>query len=149
MQQGSQINLKAAGVVALAVAAAVLWGPRLWHNDVQVCQRVFAGLVRGDEGIHDAIDWEHLSAMGVEAGKTFAALPNDWERTRYKQMFIAGFAKGFAENGAKASDFTGWRVRERNGEQTLVAADYASKGKTLLLGLSHAGGGKLTSIQWQ
>ncbi len=116
--------------------------------EIRVCRSALEGLSRGQAWAQGRVDWNRLSAMGMNVGATYASLPNDRERARYRQAFITQFSKGFKGTGASARDFINWRVVERETDRIVVAADYPGKGKTLLMTITARGKQRVESIQW-
>lgn len=135
-------------VLVLAIGAVAVFAMR-GGSDVEVCRRVFQGLAEGRPGVHRRIDWERLKALDVDVGATYAALPDNQERARYRQAFIERFAAGFQGTGGRPEAFVGWRAQGRTDDgRVVVAADYEGKHKTLLLGVSGGWRKKVVSIQW-
>ena len=136
-----------------ALAAAMLLGGsvvmRLVQGDAGVGREIFSGLVNGRQSVHSRIDWEHLKALDVDVGATYTALPDEQQQEAYRTAFIERFSREFQSTGASLKDFSGWRLQERQDDQTIVAVDYPKKQKTLLLAVSDGGTKKLTGIQWQ
>ena len=133
-------------LVAIVVIVAVVW--RVFQGDVQFCRSVFHDLVAAKLSVARHIDWEHLQAMEQSIGKDYAAFTTDKEREIYREGFIRGVAQGFQSSGARAKDFTNWRVHGHTPEQITIAADYPKKQQTLLLVMSASGPKKLVGIQW-
>lgn len=131
----------AASVVAAAAAGALI--VRAGSGEVRRCQRVFAGLARGDAGVRAAIDWERLKALDVDVGAAYAQLPDEQEKREYERAFIRSFAQGFRQGGAAVKGFTNWRMSEDG----TVRADYPAKQKTLRLRLS-PDGRRVQEIGW-
>ena len=140
---GSAALLMAIGAIAVVIM-------RGSGNDVELCRRVFQGLAEGRQGVHRRIDWQRLKALDVDVGAAYAALPNDQERVRYRRAFIEQFCAGFRGTGGHSDAFVRWRAQGRADDgRVVVAADYATKQKTLLLQLEGGWNKKLVGIQWQ
>ena len=118
-------------------------------SDVTFSRRVFTGLANGSRLAQPHIAWEDLRAMGVDAGGTYRALPNDWERSQYRQAFIQYFSSAFKQQGATPRSFTRWRVDSKAAGQVVVAADYPAMGKTLLITSSRARPKRVQTIVWK
>ena len=140
-----RLKLEYAVAAGLAVVVAMVV-MNLVNSDVRWCQRVFAGLVKGNPSVRSAIAWDRFRAEDVDVGATYARLPNAQEQLGYQQGFIQSFSKGFQEEGGRLRSFTNWRA-ETDGS---VAVDYPAKQKTLLFHLSaEAGRRQLVGIGWQ
>lgn len=134
--------------LTLLVVASVVGITRLSRGDAGRCREAFQGLVKGRQSVQQRIDWGRLQAMGVNVGATYAGLPDDGARAKYRRLFVEYFSKGFLHTGARLDEFVRWRVHERTPERVVVAADYPAKQKTLLLTMA-VSGKKLEGIQWQ
>ncbi len=133
--------------IAVVTIAAGLWQGRV--SDVEFCRRTFQALGTGAPSVQSRIEWERLTALGIDVGAAYRGLPSDQERRQYRAAFVANFSNGFQQTGASASHFVRWRVEERTPERVTVAADYPAKGQTLLLGVSARGKKRLQVIQWK
>jgi len=136
----------ALGLLLAAGAAFVL---RMGQSDVDWCRGVLNALTKGKTSVSRQIDWEHLTALGVNVGATYRGLPNDQERAKYQQTFVQAFAAGFQHTGGDVNRFNHWRVLTHQGQQVVVAADYEGKQKVLLMAIPASGQKKLESLQWQ
>jgi len=116
----------------------------LFGQDVKLCKRVLTGLIQGNQAVRQNIDWDHLTALDVDVGATYAQFRDAHEQTAYQRMFVQKFAEGFAQANANASVFTGWRAQE-NGT---VTVDYPAKSKTLVFRLSKSGK-QIAGLAWQ
>ena len=146
--RASLFDLKmAAGMIAVVAIAAGLWQGRT--SDVEACRQAFRGLAAGAPSAQGRLDWERLTALGVDVGATYRGLPSDQERRRYREAFVANFSKGFQQTGATAEQFVRWRVEERTPETVTVAADYPAKQQTLRLGVSARGKKRVQAIAWK
>jgi len=119
-----------AALIVAAAAGALIH--RAWSRDVRLCQRVFAGLVKGNDAVREAIDWERLMALDVDIGASYRQLSTPAEQVAYERMFIRGFSEGFRQAEATPEAFRGWR----RGADGTVSADYPAKQKTLRFRLS-------------
>ena len=135
--------LSAAFSVGVVVIIAALL--RLSDRDVRFCRGVLHDLVMGRQSVQSRIDWERVTAMGVDIGATYAQLPNDGERAQYRRAFIRNFADGFRKSGGRLDGFTHWMVAPDG----TVSADYPAKGKTLVFHLSAGGHRQLEGIGWR
>lgn len=136
-------------VLLLLVAAAAVFIMRISHSEVGFCREVLKGLAEGRSSVKQRIAWERLRALDVDVGATYQALPNEEERSKYRQAFVLSFSQGFRHAGGVPSGFVNWRVHGRSGKQLVIAADYPAKQKTLLMGIPAAGSKKVETIQWQ
>ncbi|MBI2495480.1 MAG: hypothetical protein HYY59_02080 [Candidatus Omnitrophica bacterium] len=137
-------------IMLVAVAAAVAVGVvRVGNRDVAFCQKVLSGLIDGRPSVKRWIDWEHLTALDVNVGAAYTQLSSQEERDKYRRAFVEHFSRGFRQAGGVAGGFRRWRVHQRSERRIVVAADYAAKGKTLLISLPASGSKKLEAIQWQ
>lgn len=144
-----KVNVMGSATLILVAIGLVVFVMRARSSDAQWAQRILTGLANGRTSIERHIDWEHLKTLDVEVGATYAKLPSDQDRRRYRQAFIQNFAKGFAQSGARPEAFVNWRIQERGDGDTLVAADYPAKRKTLLVRIARDGGRRLEALQWQ
>lgn len=135
-------------LLVLVMASTAVGVARLRQSDVRWGRRVFDQLTQGDASVERRIAWDRLQALGNDVGATYRALP-ETERPAYRRAFLAGCARGFAQSGAQPEAFTKWRVQGRRDGQAVVAADYAAKRQTLLLGVSTTGRKQLESLQWE
>ena len=137
----------AAGTVLLvaAVASGLSW----FGRDVRFCRDVLTDLARGRQSAQARIDWDRLKALDVDVGATYAKLPNEQEKRQYRQAFIANFATGFSQSGARLDGFANWRVQSDQAGDRVVAADYKPKQKTLLFRISGAWRKRLEAMQWE
>lgn len=135
-------------LLVLAVTVAVLVA-RMGRGDVAFCRDVLRDLAQGKQSVRTHIAWDRLSAVGVDVGTTFSRLKDAQQRMNYQRAFIAQFAGAFQRSGGDPRAFVKWRIHAQGAGQTVVAADYPSKQKTLLMGLSGGWNKKVTSIQWQ
>ena len=115
---GGSLTLLVVGAAAIAVA---LSGRR---TEVTVCRETVRGLIDGSPRVGRSIGWERLQAMGVDVGATYRRLPNERDRSEYRQAFIGQFREGFRRAHGQADGFRHWRVQQRLGERVIVAADY-------------------------
>lgn len=136
-------------VLLLLAAAAAVFIMRISQSEVGFCREVLKGLAEGKPSVKGRIAWERLRALDVDVGATYQALPNEVERSKYRQAFVLSFSQGFRRQGGSVKAFQRWRVHERRGTQVVVAADYPAKQKTLLMGIPASGPRKLETIQWQ
>lgn len=118
-------------------------------DDVGLSREIFNNLLAGNQFVHKSIDWEHFQAFGFDIGRVYRALPDNKEKADYRKEFIKNLSSNFRKLGGNAGLFTDWRVYIRKGKDTIVAAYYKNKDKTILLILSGYGRKKLTSIQWE
>lgn len=118
-------------------------------EDVNLARSIFRDLVGGRYGVAKYIDWENLKGLSVNVGATYAKYPTEKERVGYKKAFVHNFSQGFRWARGDFKSFVNWRIYSKDGAQTIVAADYQGRGKTLLVTLSGAGRKKLTSLQWK
>lgn len=134
------------GLLVIAVAAGVV---RMRQGDVAFGRKVFTDLMRGRQTVQRRIDWEHLTAMGVNVAGTYARLPTEQDKANYRNSFIEQAALAFQKAGGNLRAFRRWRVHQRDPEQWVVAVDYPPTQKTLLLMLSGDHPKQLRGIQWQ
>jgi len=132
--------------VLMAGAAMVM---QRHHGHVTFCQGLLRGLIHGQQSVSSQIDWAHLKALGFDVGAHYTALPNDQERTKYRQAFVVGFANGFSQVGGRPTIFSRWRVLSHEDGRIVVAAHYEAKHKTLLMTLPASGKPQLEALQWQ
>lgn len=138
-------------VLGLIVVTVVVGTLRFVHRDVTVCREVLRGLVTGRFAAQRSMDWEHLEALGLDVGETYRRLPNAEERQRYQRAFVENFSKAFREAQGRLDAFTRWRIVSREGQTTLVAADYAAANRTLVFTITDSGWGRrrVEAFQWQ
>ena len=138
-------------MVEYAVAAGLAVGAalvvvNLVNSDVALCRRTFAGLVKGDPAVRNAIAWDRFQAEEIDVGASYATLTDPRAQRSYQQTFIKAFSAGFAHEGGALGAFTRWRV-EPDGA---VAVDYPAKQKTLLFRLSsEAGRRQVVGLGWK
>ena len=119
------------------------------EDGVQLTKRIFYSLCSGNRGAQNWIAWERLKAVGVDVGATYSSIIKEKERVDYRKAFFYNFSMSFRSGGGKTSGFFNWQVIQKDGTNTVVAADTAS-GKSLLFTLSIVDGKqKLTAIEWQ
>ena len=131
---------------AIGIGVIALIGIAVWSfigQDVRLCKQVFAGLVTGDQGVRQKIDWSHFVALDANVGSVYTQLP-DGEKTPYEQTFVRNFSLGFAKAQADPSGFTNWRAQ---GDRT-VTVDYPAKSKTAVFTLSE-NGKQVTRLAWK
>lgn len=142
--RNGRVTLEQAVAVGLAVLA-VAFLASLFRQDVRFCRTVFVKLVKGDQSVGNAIDWDHLKALDVDVSATYAQLPNFEAKAAYRQAFIKNFAEGFHKSSGKLEEFTSWHT-ERDGS---IAVEYPAKKRTLVFRLSPEGKRRLTGIAWK
>ncbi|MCM8789933.1 MAG: hypothetical protein NC916_02810 [Candidatus Omnitrophica bacterium] len=118
-------------------------------NAAGLSQKIFIGMVTGREGVGKYIDWYELKAFGTDVAAAYSNLPDEKERADYRREFFKNLASGFRYSGGRAQDFINWRIYKKEGEKTIVAADYSGKGRTVLFTLSGDTKKKLTAIEWE
>ncbi|MDD5196843.1 MAG: hypothetical protein WC937_02690 [Candidatus Omnitrophota bacterium] len=118
-------------------------------GDINLCRAIFKDLTAGRYGVQKYIDWEHFQGLDVNVGITYSKFSTEQEKTGYKKAFIQSFSRGFKGAGGRFRAFINWRIYSKNNQQVVIAADYRSRNKTLLLALSNAGKKKLISLQWK
>lgn len=139
-----KINFIAGLIIIFSIAGCI--GA---ETDTQLARRVFNGLCNGRQGVQDLIDWETFKASGVDVGQAYSNIVAEKERADYRKVFFYNLSYTFKASGGKTSAFTNWRVKSREGNNTIVAADTAM-GKVILLTLSvKKGKRKLTAIDFQ
>jgi len=138
------------GVVVLIVMMAAFF-LLVREPDISFARSVFAGLIKGDESVKDAIDWPSFKAVGVDLGAVYAKIPADREKAYFKKAFILNFALGFESSGGKFESFTHWRISQRDKQGVIVAADIGALGETkILFTISKKyRNRKLVAIQWE
>lgn len=149
MSNDQKIPMIGYAMLGLVAIAGVAFVARASRSEVGFCREVLKGLAEGKPSVKGRIAWERLRALDVDVGATYQALPNEEERAKYRQAFVLSFSQGFRQQGGAVKAFQRWRVHERRGTQVVVAADYVSKQKTLLMGIPASGPKKLETIQWQ
>lgn len=139
------------GSIALALLAVAggVFIMRLRESDVRFCRALLEDLADGKPSVNRQIDWARLVALDVDVGATYAQLPSDQERARYRRAFIEHFSKGFRQAGGASKGFRHWRVHAREAQRVVVAADYEARQKTLLMTIPASGPKKLEAIRWQ
>lgn len=119
------------------------------ETDTQLTIRIFHSLCSGNQGVQGLIDWEKFKATGVDVGQAYSNIISEKERAGYRKAFFYNFAYSFQASGGKPSAFFNWRVKNREGDNTIIAADTKS-GKVILFTLTLKNGQrKLTAIDWQ
>ena len=136
----------AALTVAVVAGAAGLLHHRL--SDVELGRRTFEALAAGASSAQSRVDWDHLTALGVDVGAAYRALGSQ-DRRAYREAFVTNFARGFQSTGATARAFVHWRVEQRTPHQVVVAAEYPAKRRTLLVLLPAAGPKRVVGIGWK
>lgn len=122
---------------------------KMAETDVQLTRRIFYSLCNGNQKVEDLIDWERFKAVGIDVGQAYSNIIAEKERRDYRKAFFYNFSHSFRLSGGRLNAFSNWRIKERKGEQTIVAVDTAS-GKTLLFTLTfRSGKRKLTAIDWE
>ena len=94
------------------------------------------------------LEWERLSAMGLDVGMAYRSFARAKDRQAYMQKFIRSFAKSFHEQGAKPDDFVRWRLVGETPVFLVVGADYPAKQRTLLFAVPKEGKRRLAAIEW-
>ncbi len=118
-------------------------------GEVSFCRNIFKGLTERRQSIQKLIDWENLKALGVDIGATYNQLPNAKEKSDYRREFIKNFSASFRGAGGRFVAFSNWRKYKHSGPDTIIAADYLTKAKTILFVFSGYGKKKLTAILWE
>ena len=138
-------------VLVLVVATMVMAAVRLTHRDAAFCRQVLRDLVSSRLSVGRSIDWEHLNALELNVGETYRQLPNAEERQRYQMAFVENFSKAFRDAQGDVDAFGRWRILEREGNTTRVAADYLTANRTLVLTIADIGWGRqrIEALQWQ
>ena len=149
MAQDRTASIMRQMALAIVVAVLAVFLVRLGRGEVAFCRGVLAHLAQGRQSVQRQIDWDHLQALEVNVGEAYARLPNAREQEQYRRAFVQQFAVAFQRTGAAPKDFTGWRIAERSGPRIVVAADYPSKRRTLLLQVSGGWKKRVVGIQWQ
>lgn len=143
--------MKRKNLILIAGIITVLFisGCTQMETDVQLTRRIFNGLCSGNQRVQNLIDWETFKAIGVDVGQAYSNIVSEKERADYRKAFFYNFSFSFRSAGGRTSKFFNWRVNNREGNNTIVAADTAM-GKAILFTLSNkAGKRKLTAIDWQ
>jgi hypothetical protein len=150
-QKGTPWLAYGLGGFMLFVALSVYLAPPSVSSDpdAQFCHQVFTQLAKGKPEAAKHIDWARFKAIGVDLGAGYAQFPGPQHQAMYQRTFIMNFANGFRMSGAKPNTLTNWRVVDREGERTTVAADHRKAKKTLLFVVNSAEPRLLEEIQWQ
>ena len=146
--QKSQTSIVNYVALILGAIAVVMVIARLMQGEAGFCRDVFRNLVNGSQSAQRQIDWEHLTAIGVDVGKTYTGLPDDQARAQYRKAFVDNFAIVFRRLEGNLDSFRNWRIHERDGDRVVVAVDYEAKHKTLLFTVPASGQRKVETIQW-
>ena len=118
-------------------------------GEVSFCRNIFKGLTEGRQSIQKSIDWENLKALGLDIGATYNQLPDAKEKQDYRREFIKNLSASFRGAGARFAAFSNWRKYKHSGIDTIIAADYQAKARTILFVFSGYGNKKLTAILWE
>ncbi|MFA5144932.1 MAG: hypothetical protein WC723_02885 [Candidatus Omnitrophota bacterium] len=140
---------KKISLIALLAAVLFISGCTGAETDAQFTKRVFNGLVKGNQKIQDSIDWEKFKAFGIDTGQAYSNIVSEKERADYRKIFLYNCAFTFRAAKGKPAVISNWRVKSREGDNTIVAAD-TPVGKALLFTLTFSKGKrKLAAINWQ
>ena len=145
------LDLKYGATVGAIVVAliGVLQLPAIFPTTpVGFCRKAFESLARGRMGAVGMVDWEQLTAMGINVGTTYRSMAGDRNRASYQRQFIESFARGFRTSGGQMDAFVHWRVAGQQAGQTIVAVDYPAKQRTLLFAVPSDGPRRVVAIQW-
>jgi len=135
--------------IVVAVVIIVAFFLTTGDPDLSFGRSVFYGLIKGDESVKKAIDWDSLKALGVEVGANYSKLPPGREKEQYKKAFIINCGLGFQSISTVSGSFVNWRLRRSDNQIAVVAADSVG-GSTLLLTISKKDKKrKLISIDWE
>jgi len=148
-KKGSAMKNKMLVLILGIISALLISGCSQLETDVQLTRRIFNGLCSGRQNVQGQIDWEHLTAMGVDVGKTYSGIILEKERADYRKAFFFNISFSFRASGGKLSGFSNWRVKTREGDNAIVATDTPSNKVLLLTLTSEAGKRKLTAMKWQ
>jgi hypothetical protein len=118
-------------------------------SEVRLCQQVFLGLLTGRQSVENFLDWENIKVIGLNVGKLYSSLPDEKQKADYRKAFFKSLSVSFKKAGGRPELYTNWRIKGKNGSETIVAADYIDKAKTLLFTLVQNGRKKITLIQWE
>ncbi|HVF55564.1 MAG TPA: hypothetical protein VM934_05390 [Pyrinomonadaceae bacterium] len=107
-------------------------------GDVEFAREAFERLAGGDASAEEMVDWENLTALGMDVGAQYKLAP-EARRGAFRKEFLAGFSSSFKKSGGSASTARNWRVESSGGDKTVVATD-SPTGVVLLITVTHAGG---------
>ncbi len=125
-----------AATIAIVACAVVVFAVRWQHRDVIRCRDVLVGLAMGNMGVQRSINWEVLEALSGDFGAVYRQLPDEANRLRYREAFIAKFAEGFRQTGGSLAAFGNWRVVEKSNGHVVIATDAPSRNQTVLFDLN-------------
>ena len=136
---------------ALLIGAVIVavWATRQVSVGVPgFCRQTFRELASGKPSAQSRLEWERLSAMGLDVGMAYRSFARGQDRQRYMQKFIQSFANSFRQQGAKPDDFVRWRLVGETPVYLVVGADYPAKQRTLLFAVPKDGKRRVAAIQW-
>ena len=136
------------GAIVLALVGALRLPTMLAIGSVGFCKKAFGELAGGRMGVVRMLDWETLTAMGIDVGKTYRNLAGERNRASYQRQFIEAFARSFRQSGGRPEAFVRWRIVGEEGDRTIVAADYPAKQRTLLFLVPLEGPRRVMEIRW-
>jgi hypothetical protein len=136
-------------ILLVVIMVALAFFLQVKNQEINFCRAVFTHLVKGSAPAEKFIDWENFKAVGMDVGATYNGLPNEKEKSAYRQAFIKSFSVGFSRVKAELKSFTHWRLYAQQGAEVVVACDYSGYNKTLLFTVSKLGKKKLVSLQWK
>lgn len=108
-------------------------------SDVDFAKTNFTALTEGDTTMQTALDWDNFKSSGINVGEIYAKMPDETQKSAFRESFIAGFSKSFKDSGARASDVSNWRVETESPAQTVVIGTAAS-GKTIAITVGKSAG---------
>jgi hypothetical protein len=146
-EKNTRFLLEYAVIITLVVGFLAFWAGGQKSSDIDFCRNVFNDLINARGSAEKFIDWENFKAFNIDSG-TIYQLTDRAEKEDYKTGFILGFAAGFKRVGGKLSDYTHWRIYNKEEQKVIVAADVLVKKQTLFFTLSKKGKRKLIGLEY-
>lgn len=142
--------MKRVSLILVVISLMLLSGCTQMENDVQLARRVFNDMCAGRQNVENLIDWQTLTAIGLEAGQAYSQLRTEKDKKDYRKAFLYNFSSSFKSAGGRSSQFFNWRIKGQDAASTIVAADTAGQGKVILFTITKIKGQrKLTAINWE
>ena len=143
------IQILAFILIIILLGAFFILSPGQEKGDVQLCHKIFLGLLTGRQSVEEFMDWDHLKVIGLDVGALYSKLPDQKQKSDFRREFFRSLSRSFQMAGGRPQAYTNWRIKEKDSSKTIVAVYYVDKAKTLLFTLTGDEKKKLTLVQWE
>jgi hypothetical protein len=87
------------------------------------------------------IDWDNFKVSAQDVGSKYKSFHDEANHQAFRKAFISSFSKSFKRTGARAESLKNWKVKAKDGDQTVVSGETLAKSH-LLITVSKRGGNK-------